>query len=67
MPSFYAVATNSDQAKKDKDLSWLAWLPMKTKNNFVNMEQVHFYSKEEAVNLFNLIKSKNMLVFKSWS
>lgn len=67
MPSFYAVATNSDQAKKDKDLSFLTWLPMKTKNNFVNMEQVHFSSKQEAVNLFNLIKSKNMLVFKSWS
>ena len=66
MPSFYAVATNSDKVKKHKDLANLNWLPMKTKINFANMEQVHFDCKEKAIELFNLIKSKDIIVFKNW-
>jgi hypothetical protein len=67
MPSFYAVATNSDKVKKHKDLADLNWLPMVTKINFVNMKQVHFDTKEKAVKLLELIKSKGMIVFKNWS
>jgi len=64
---FYAVATNIDKVRSDPTLSMLKWFDMKTKNNFVNMKQVHFTDKEKAIALYNHIKDKKILVFKNWS
>lgn len=64
---FYAVATNIDKVRSDPTLSMFQWVDMKTKNNFVNMKQVHFTDKEKAVDLYNFIKQKDIIVFKNWT
>lgn len=64
--SFYAVASNIDKIKKHPDLSALDWIKMKTKNKFVNMKQVHFIDKQKAIDLYSLIKERNIIVFKNW-
>ena len=63
---FYAVATNMDKVRRDPDLSAFEWILMKSKNHFSNMRQVHFNDKEKAVCLYDLIKSKEIIVFKNW-
>lgn len=63
---FYAVASNIDKIKRHPDLSMLDWIKMKTKNKFVNMKQVHFIDKQKAIDLYSLIKERNIIVFKNW-
>jgi hypothetical protein len=67
MERFYAVATNMDKVRSDPQLSMLDWIDMKTKNNFVNMKQVHFADKQKAIELYDQIKNKDIIVFKNWT
>jgi len=64
---FYAVATNADKAKEYPEFSNLNWMPLKSKSCvWVNCQQVHHLVKEEAQKFYDLLKSKDMIVFKNW-
>lgn len=66
----FVIMTNILNLAKHANLLCLAWVPVYTKENIlwpnVNRVQVCFKTKTNAAELYNLMCSKHIPVFKNW-